>query len=694
MSAAASILIDLADRVSAKLRRIGERFLDMDRALASFRGAQDYAAKLSLVADSADKVGRGLRDGMAAPIKVAADLEDVLTRVGAKSSASAEELASLKASAREFGKDSRFRFSASQVAEGFDVLATSGAKPAEALDLIESKLVLAAAGFTDVATATQLSGDVMGAWSLPATRAMEVTDLLAGAANTSKQSIGTLSESLKAVAPVAAKAGASIGDVLAIQAALASEGVRGGEAGTVSRALFLRLQAPEKIAAAKLRALKVATKDASGNLRAIDDVMRDLSVAMDAKFGKGQGGNKRARFMKELFGEEGVAGAQIVMKAAVSGTLDEFKRGIEGFDAAAAAAAANSNTAGAVATLKSSMEELSLVVGDTLLPSVNDALKRTTSLAGRLGQLAAENPATTKSLVGVGVATAGIATGTAVTLRVVSLFRQGAAALRVALVAVKVAAIAASGAFRAMAASLLANPIAIAVAAVVGLVVAGVALYRNWDKVSAFFRGVWERLPGPVQSALRLITAPIRIIIRAAGALWEGTKAMAARFGEAWSGLSTPVKVAVAVITGPIGWLIGAATLISENWDSIGGVFSSIWEGIKATIADGVQWIADKLTWMGDQIEGFERNLPEWITGREAVIGGGAAAAGRAALAAGQAQASGAPIGGQAEALAAARAMFGGELRIVIDDPSGAVAATSSRTTGGSGIRLATGVQT
>lgn len=691
MPAQASVVLDLVDRISAKLRRVGERWLNLDRSLKGMRGAQELAGRLELAAAGAENLGGKLRGGLAAPVAAASNLEEVLTRVGAKSQASAEELAALKASAREFGKDSRLRFSATQVAEGFDVMATAGVKPADQLKLIESNLLLASAGFTSVAEAATLSSDVMGAWSIPADQAGAVANQLAGATNTSKQSIDTLQESLKAVAPVAAKAGASLSDVLAVQAALAAEGVRGSEAGTVSRAVFLRLQAPEKVAAAKLKALKVATKDAQGNLRSLDAIMVDLSAAMDRKWGAGKGGAKRARFLKELFGEEGVAGAQILMKAATGGAIEEFRKGIEGFDAAAAAAASNSNTAGAVATFKSSLEELAITVGDVLLPPLSELLQRSTELAGRMSTWAAENPVLVKSLVAVAAGITGVATVVAPLLRLVGLAAQGFAAFRVAAAGLKVAMLASAGAVKAVTAALIANPIGLIVAGVVALVVAGVALWKNWDRVSAFFRRIWERLPGPVQSALRLITAPVRLVIALGRKLWEGAVILGQKFAGVWDKIPRPVKIAGAIIAGPIGWLIGAAALIAENWETLGATFSRIWDGIAAGVGKGIDWIAEKLAWVGGQIEDFERSLPEWVTGRERVVAGGAAAMARTALAAG---ASGPAMGGQSEALAAARAYFGGELRITIDDRGGNVAATSSKSSGNAGIKLATGVQT
>ncbi len=71
-----------------------------------------------------------------------------------------------------------------------------------------------------------------------------------------------------------------------------------------------------------------------------------------------------------------------------------------------------------------------------------------------------------------------------------------------ALVAHRVATIASTVAQWAFNAALLANPIGIIIAAIGGLVAAGIALYKNWDKVTAFFQGAWANMKIAVLSAI------------------------------------------------------------------------------------------------------------------------------------------------------------------------------------------------
>src|SRR5690606_30377906 len=82
--------------------------------------------------------------GLGSAVKVSADFEKSMSRVGALSGASEEELAKLTATAQNLGAETAF--SASQAAEGMSYLAMAGYKTNEIIAAMPGLLNAAAAG--------------------------------------------------------------------------------------------------------------------------------------------------------------------------------------------------------------------------------------------------------------------------------------------------------------------------------------------------------------------------------------------------------------------------------------------------------------------------------------------------------------------------------------------------------------------
>jgi len=99
-------------------------------------------------------------------------------------------------------------------------------------------------------------------------------------------------------------------------------------------------------------------------------------------------------------------------------------------------------------------------------------------------------------------------------------------------------------------AALLANPITWVVIGIVALVAAGIALWKNWDKVTAWFKsawawfqGLWAKVPGWAKWMMPFIAVPMLIIQNwdkikgALGAVWEWVKGFAKNMWDAGSNI-------------------------------------------------------------------------------------------------------------------------------------------------------------
>lgn len=115
-------------------------------------------------------------------------------------------------------------------------------------------------------------------------------------------------------------------------------------------------------------------------------------------------------------------------------------------------------------------------------------------------------------------------------------------------------------------AALLANPITWVVIGIVALVAAGIALWKNWDKVTAWFKGawawfqgLWAKVPGWAKWMMPFIAVPMLIIQNwskikgALGAVWAWIKGFAKNMWDAGSNMvKTLAKGMLAAALHPI----------------------------------------------------------------------------------------------------------------------------------------------
>jgi TP901 family phage tail tape measure protein len=105
-------------------------------------------------------------------------------------------------------------------------------------------MVLAKAGELDVADASSLVANTLNTFHLKASRAGDIANYLANAANISSADVSDLAESLKYVAPVAAATGRQPQADQRDPGRALQQGIAASNAGTGFRKFLLSLQAP------------------------------------------------------------------------------------------------------------------------------------------------------------------------------------------------------------------------------------------------------------------------------------------------------------------------------------------------------------------------------------------------------------------------------------------------------------------
>lgn len=224
-------------------------------------------------------------------------------------------LLALKKTAREVGATTEF--SASQAAGGLDFLALAGFKTSQAMALLPGVTNLATVANIDLAQATDIASDSLGAFGLMTKNSEQlaknftrVQDVMAKTTATSNTNLVDLFESIKKGAPAFTAAGQSLETFTALAGEMANSGVKGSESGTQLRNVMLRLAKPTKESGDLLNKLGIRTQDAKGNFLDVIDILADFEKGL-----KGMGTAQKSAALATVFGARSVTGINILLKA-------------------------------------------------------------------------------------------------------------------------------------------------------------------------------------------------------------------------------------------------------------------------------------------------------------------------------------------------------------------------------------------
>nr|DAI85473.1 MAG TPA: minor tail protein [Caudoviricetes sp.] len=366
-----------------------------------------------------------------------------------------------------------------------------------------------AALLTGMKSAFQLSNDQIA----------HIGDVLSMTMNKTAADFDGLSDALTYAAPVAKNAGVSIEQTAAMVGALHDAKITGSMAGTGSRAILSRLQAPTGKAFEAIKELGVKTSDARGNTRPIFSILKEMQRSFEKN---NLGTSQRGEYMKTIFGEEASSAAAVLMTAASTGKLDKLTAAFKASDGKTEELVKimQDNLGGDFKEFQSAYE----AVGTDLFDQQNDALRKLTqtatryvlkldgwitrnkSLATTIGVVAGGALALIGVIGGIGLIAWPVVMGINAIIAAAGLLGTTLAAMGSAIVSVLVA-------------------VTWPVVAVVGAFVAGALLIRKyWEPISAFFSGVVEGLKAafaPVAEIFSPLTPVFDSIIEKLRGVWK-----------------------------------------------------------------------------------------------------------------------------------------------------------------------------
>ena len=334
-------------------------------------------AQLSAFGKSCQSLGRNMMAlggaltlPFAAAEKSFAGFDDRMRLVQAVTGSTGEAFESLTKTAQRLGRETSF--TAQQVADAMVALGRMGFDRTEIEASISSVLNLSRATGTELAESADIAANSMRIFGMEASKMAQVADILTATANGSAQTLTDLFEGLKMAGPQAASVGESIDELCAALGVMANMGIKGSLAGTALRKAYV--QFADVNVQKTLREVGVESVDASGNLRKMAEVMRDVAVAT-AKMPTAE----RLAFMKDVFDIRGMMSG--ISLAGSIGELDEFLAKLKDVSGQsdATARAMDAGIGGSFRLLQSAVEGSMNAVGEALNSTLQPMVARITS---------------------------------------------------------------------------------------------------------------------------------------------------------------------------------------------------------------------------------------------------------------------------------------------------------------------------
>jgi TP901 family phage tail tape measure protein len=270
------------------------------------------------------------------------------------------------------------QYSAQEAAEAAVNLAKGGIEPAAiAAGGLEAALSLAAAGELDLATSAEILAKQLGVWADKGVTAIQITDLLAQAANASTVDVDELANGLANVQGRAAGMGVEYEDLVQTMALIAPSFESASTAGTSLNNFLARLIPSTEKAEDAMKDLGLATSDgsslffdATGSFIGMEAATALLSTAT-----AGLSEEEKSKAFNIIFGNDAMGAAIALSNANAEGyNAMGVAMGAAG-TAADQAALRNQGYNFALEEMRGSMETLQIVIGTALLPVLTELIQ-------------------------------------------------------------------------------------------------------------------------------------------------------------------------------------------------------------------------------------------------------------------------------------------------------------------------------
>lgn len=440
---------------------------------------------------------------------------------------------------------------------------------------------------------------------------------------------------------ISANAGAALhgmhintADFLTVAGKLRSAGIDASSVGTGLSSMLTRIATGTGAAAADLKKYNIAVYDNHHNMRSMLDIVGDMKKAYS-----GMNDEERQKFLYDVMGQENMKVGSTLMNAHISdyrklskevsnsnGVVDKYNKTMR-------------NTSEfSVQEFKSSLNSLSISLGQKLLPTLTPVIKGLTSMVNRFAKLPSPVKNSILVLTGLAAILGPMTIGIAALITSIGKIKSVMTGLSIVK---KIKDIANS--FKLLT---ILNPTTLGIGAVIALGVAFVLAYKKIKPFREFINGIGRgiikslrpviNMVGTIGNSFKKLFNAMKKYFSENGlsflqAFANVFKVVAVSIGASMSGIIVTIRVALNLIKnifsttwGSIEQIVGGvftaiggllkvfAGLFTGNWQllwsGVKDIFSGIWDSFKGIVGgviniiigivnsgiDGINWLLDK----------------------------------------------------------------------------------------------------
>lgn len=306
--------------------------------------------------------------------------DSAMSQVAATMGTTVDKIGDVKAKAEEMGRTTKY--TATEAAEGMNILAQAGLSADEQISGIGTVLNLASAGAMSLEESASYTAGAVKGFGDTMSNASYYADLMAKGATLANTDVRGLGEAFSGSAATAKNYGQAADGVTLSLLRLAEQNVTGSEASTALNRAMADLYTPTDDASKALNQLGVSAYEANGEAKNFNDLVDELNGSL-----QGMTAEQKNNALATIFTTQGLQ-AFNKMTASSDATVQKFWKGIQDSSGSAAQQAATQldNLKGDITLLSSATEGLELGFYNTFSGTIRGAIKGVTSEVSGLAE--------------------------------------------------------------------------------------------------------------------------------------------------------------------------------------------------------------------------------------------------------------------------------------------------------------------
>lgn len=308
------------------------------------------------------------------------NFDTAMSQVAATMGTTVDKIENVKAKAEEMGRTTKY--TATEAAEGMNILAQAGLSADEQISGIGTVLNLASAGTMSLEESASYTAGAVKGFGDSMGNASYYADLMAKGATLANTNVRGLGEAFSGSAATAKNYGQAADSVTLSLLRLAEQNVTGSEASTALNRAMADLYTPTDGASKALSQLGVSAYEANGEAKDFNDLVDELNGSL-----QGMTAEQKNNALATIFTTQGLQ-AFNKMTASSDATVQKFWKGIQDSSGSAAQQAATQldNLKGDITLLSSATDGLELGFYNTFSGAIRGAIKDVTSEVSGLAE--------------------------------------------------------------------------------------------------------------------------------------------------------------------------------------------------------------------------------------------------------------------------------------------------------------------